>query len=117
MAQGRRTFTSLFVAAFLMCVLSASCLAGDIKLTGSEAVALGLAVDAFKQIYAKPDLRHYTVQLKRRGKQLEVTFVGETPKTYPPGTAGTGGGSSFGPDMTYVVALDPAKIVSSNFYR
>lgn len=87
------------------------------KLSGSEAAATTIAVDAFKKIYAKPDLRHYSVELKRRGKQLEVTFIADTPKTYPAGTAGTGGGSTFGPDMTYVMALDPPKIISFNFYR
>ncbi|SRR6266404_8333924 len=88
-----------------------------VKLKGSEVAATALAVDAFRKIYAKPDLRHYSVELRRRGKQLEVTFIANSPKSYAPGAAGTGGGSKFGPDMTYVVSLDQLKIISFNFYR
>lgn len=107
-----------YFAVAITLTLSGVSLAEDAtKLTGSEAAATALAVNAFKKIYAKPDLRHYSVELNRRNKQLEVTFIADTPKNYPPGTAGTGGGSKFGPDMTYIVSLEQLKIVSFNFYR
>jgi hypothetical protein len=107
----------LFVVVITFALPRASFAEEAVKLRGSEVAATALAVDAFKKIYAKPDLRHYSVQLSRHGKQLEITFIADTPKTYAPGTAGTGGGSKFGPDMTYVVSLDPLKIISFNFYR
>jgi len=37
--------------------------ADETKLAGAEAAAMSVAVEAFKKIYAKPDLRHYTVEL------------------------------------------------------
>jgi hypothetical protein len=116
--EPRLIFRRFLLLVVITLALGGVSLAEDaVKLKGSEAAAAALAVDAFKKIYAKPDLRHYSVELSRRGKQLEVTFIADSPKTYAPGTAGTGGGSKFGPDMTYVVSLDQLKIISFNFYR
>ena len=88
-----------------------------IEMRGAELAAAAEAVTNFKKIYAKPDLHHYTIKLERRGDLLEVTFVGDAPSKYIKGTAGTGGGSTFGPDMTYVVSLRTLKVVSFNYYR
>jgi hypothetical protein len=88
------------------------------SLTGAEAAAISIAVEAFKKIYAKPDLRHYTVELARRKNELEITFVADNPEKVDnkhPGTVG--GGTIYGPDMTYVVSLKTFKIVRYNFYR
>ena len=69
----------------------------------TEAAALAIAVEAFKKIYAKPDLRHYSVEYVRHGNELKITFL-----TDSDGTNTIGGGNSFGPDMTYVrIAQDP----------
>ena len=43
------------------------------EIAGSEAAAIALAVNAFRQTYAKPDLRHYRVEVARLGDELEVT--------------------------------------------
>jgi hypothetical protein len=88
------------------------------EIGGSEAAAIAIAVDAFKQIYAKPDLRHYAVEVTRHGDELEITFLGDRPKrslqrneTVPIEP------SKYGPDMTYVVSLKRLKILRYNFYR
>ena len=84
---------------------------------GTQAAALTVAVESFKKIYAKPDLRHYSIQYVRHGNELEITFLGDAPRTYGPGEAGTGGDTKWGPDMTYVVSLRTLKIIRFNFYR
>ena len=73
------------------------------NLTGAEAAAISVAVEAFKKIYAKPNLRHYTVELARQILSRH------------PGTVG--GGTINGPAMTYVVSLKTFKILRHNFYR
>jgi len=88
------------------------------SLTGPEAAAISVAVDAFKKIYAKPDLRHYTVELVRHKDELEITFVPDNPEKVDSRHPGTlGGGTVYGPDMTYVVSLKTFKILRYNFYR
>ena len=89
-----------------------------IKVAGAEAAAISVAVEAFKKIYARPDLRHYSVEFARRKNELEITFVAENPEKVDnrhPGTVG--GGTIYGPDMTYVVSLKTFKILRYNFYR
>ena len=90
----------------------------DTHLAGDEAAAISVAVEAFKKIYAKPDLRHYTVELARRKNQLEVTFVPDDPQKVDSRHPGVlGGDTVYGPAMTYVVSLKTFKIVRYNFYR
>ena len=90
----------------------------DNTLTGAEAAAISVAVEAFKKIYAKPDLRHYSVELVRHKDELEITFVPENPEKVDSSQPGTlGGGTVYGPDMTYVVSLKTFKILHYNFYR
>ena len=87
-------------------------------LAGDEAAAISVAVEAFKKIYAKPDLRHYTVELARHKNELEVTFMAHDPERVDSRHPGTvGGGTIYGPDMTYVVSLKTFQIVRYNFYR
>jgi hypothetical protein len=88
------------------------------EIAGSEAAAMAVAVNAFKQIYAKPDLRHYMVEVKRHGDELEITFVADRPKRHlRPNETVPIGPSAYGPDMTYVVSLKSLKILRSNFWR
>lgn len=88
------------------------------EMRATEAAALAVAVEAFQKIYAKPDLLHYRVEHHRRGDELEITFLADQPKKkFGSGEAGTGGGSIYGPDMTYVVSLSRLKILRSTFYR
>jgi hypothetical protein len=88
------------------------------EIAGSEAAAIALALNAFRQIYAKPDLRHYTVEVARHGGDLEVTFMGDRPThRLKPNETLPIGPSIYGPDMTYVVSLKRLKILRYNFWR
>jgi hypothetical protein len=101
---------------FSLFVLARISLAAEMR--GTETAALAVAVRAFQNIYAKPNLRHYSVEFQRRGDELEITFIADQPKKkFAPGEAGTGGGSIYGPDMTYVVSLSRLKILRYHFYR
>ena len=92
--------------------------AGTTTLTGREVEAVGVAVAAFKRgRYSKSgDLRHFTVELDRHGKQLEVTFVPNLPRLRP-NEAGTGGSNIYGDEVHYYVALSSLKIVRMHFAR
>jgi hypothetical protein len=106
---------TLFIAAAL---LVTSSVASAAEMRGTEAAAIAVALETFKKSYAKPDLRHYSVEWQRRGRELEITFLADEPKKhYGPGEAGTGGGSIYGPDMTFVVSLTTLKVLRYNFYR
>ena len=88
------------------------------ELTGREIEAVSVAVAAFKRgrYSASGDLRHFTVELDRHGKQLEVTFVPNIPPLRP-NEGGTGGGNIYGSEVHYYVALDTLKIVRMHFAR
>jgi hypothetical protein len=104
-------------AVLILNTLCATPQARALEMRGTEAAAISVAVERFKKIYARPDLRHYSVETERHGQELAITFVSEQPQTYAPGEAGTGGGSRYGPDMTYVVSLTSLKVLRFNFYR
>jgi predicted metalloendopeptidase len=103
-------------ALFALILFASQAFAGAMR--GDEAAAIAVAVERFKNIYAKPDLRHYSVEYARHGKELTVTFLADEPtKHSAPDHARTGGGSIYGPDMTYVVSLTTLKVLRFNFYR
>ena len=88
------------------------------EIAGSEAAAIALGVNALRQTYAKPDLRHYTVEVARHGDELEVTFMSDRPMhRLKPNETVPIGPSIYGPDMTYVVSLKHLKILRHNFWR
>ena len=88
------------------------------EMPGNEAAAIALAVNAFKEIYAKPDLKHYTVQVTRHGDEPEITFTGDRPKSSrKPNDTLPIGPSVYGPDMRYVVSLKRLKILHYNFWQ
>jgi hypothetical protein len=99
--------TILFVG-LLMFVRASS--AADMR--GAEAEAIAVAVSAFKKIYAKPDLKHYSVQYVRRGSNLQITFTPDSGRQNI-----IGGATEYGPAMTYVISLRTFKIVRYNFWR
>jgi hypothetical protein len=105
------------VRAFVVLILFASqAFAGAMR--GDEAAAVAVAVERFKSLYGKPDLRHYSVEYARRGKELDVIFIADEPKKHSePNYARTGGGSIYGPDIRYVVSLTTLKMLRFNFYR
>jgi hypothetical protein len=85
----------------------------DLVLTGREATSVQLAVSDFLQHrYSKSgDLTRYTVRVARVRKQLEITFV---PDTDPRGPY-PGGGTAYGPEVTYYVSLSPPRILNHLF--
>jgi hypothetical protein len=56
---------------------------------------------------------HYAVDIQRHANEIEVTFVSDSGPTGPE----TGGGSVYGVDVHYSVALNPVKIIRVHFYR
>ena len=85
----------------------------DIALTGREATAVHLAVNDFlNHRYSKSgDLSRYSLRIARSRNRLEVTFV---PDTDPRGPY-PGGGTAYGPDVTYYLSLRPPKIIRHLF--
>jgi len=58
------------------------------------------------------------VERARRKNELEITFLPDNPEKVDSKHPGAvGGGTIYGPDMTYVVSLKTFKIVRYNFYR
>ena len=100
---------TVFATAFLMQARAAD----DVTLSGREAAALRLTVDDFIRHHysTSGDLTHYKLKLPRTSKQLEIDFIPDTDARgpYP------GGGTDYGQEVVYTVALDPIKIVSSLF--
>jgi hypothetical protein len=99
--------------------------ADTVNLTGREAEAVQLATQVFKSkqgpkdqaglpVYG--DLRHYTVEIERRGRRLEIVFVPEQPPLKP-NEAGTGGSTIYGWEVHYIIALDRMKIVEEHYAR
>ena len=88
-------------------------IAGEaIRLIGREPEALALAVSDFKKkhVSISGDLRHYTVDLKRHGKELEIVFAPDQSRLGP-NEAGTGGGTAYGLEVSYFISLDRIEIV------
>jgi hypothetical protein len=87
--------------------------ADEVTLTGREAAALRVAVDDFTRHHysASGDLTHYTLKLHRHSKHLELDFIPDTEArgVYP------GGGTIYGPDVSYTVFLKSLKIVTHPF--
>jgi hypothetical protein len=54
-----------------------------------------------------------TVDIQRHANEIEVTFISDSGPSGPE----VGGGSVYGVDVHYSVALDPVKIISVHFYR
>jgi hypothetical protein len=103
------TLLTLFVS---LCGTVAAA-AHDITLSGREATALRLAVDDFIHHHysASGDLTRYTLKLRRTPKQLDVDFI---PDADPRGVY-PGGGTVYGPDVSYSVILKSMKLVAHPF--
>jgi hypothetical protein len=110
--------------AFLVLLPVLSYASEEVHLTGREAEAIRLVTQVFKSkqgskyagwpVYG--DLRHYTVELERHGRKLDITFVPDQPPLKP-NEAGTGGGTKHGWEVHYVVSLDQMKIVTEDYAR
>ena len=99
--------------ALLVFAMPAVAQQGELALSGPEATGVQLAVSDFLRhgYSASGDLSHYTVRVARHARQLEITFV---PDTEPRG-AYPGGGTAYGPDVYYYVALHPPRILKHLF--
>jgi hypothetical protein len=93
-------------------------------LLGREAEAIAVAVGDFHKNQGKTidgsimfgDLRHYTVELKRHGKEVEIIFIPDMPPLKS-NEAGTGGGTIYGCEVHYFVSLQTLKIMRFHFSR
>ena len=99
--------------------------ADTVRLTGREAEAVQLATQVFKSKQGSKDqeghpvygdLRHYTVQIERHDRNLEVIFFPEEPPLKP-NEAGTGGSTIYGWEVHYIIALDQMKILEEHYAR
>jgi hypothetical protein len=111
------------VAVFLLPVVSYA--AEPFRLTGREAEAIQLSTQVFKSKQGSKDqeghpvygdLKHYSVQVERHGRKLEVIFVPEEPPLKP-NEAGTGGSSIYGWEVHYIIALDRMRILEEHYAR
>lgn len=104
---------AIFLTLFLSFCSTLALGADDITLTGREAAAVRLAVDDFMRhrYSASGDLTRYTLKLRRSPKQLEVDFIPDTEArgVYP------GGGTIYGPQVSYTIFLKSMKIVTHPF--
>jgi hypothetical protein len=118
-----RSTTRLFLFALLtLPIVSRS--AGNVELRGREADAIQLVTQVFKSkqgtkyagwpVYG--DLRHYSVQIERHGKKIEIIFVPDEPPLKS-NEAGTGGSTKYGWVVHYIVSLDRMKILEEHYAR
>jgi hypothetical protein len=94
-----------------------------VHLTGREAEAIQLATKVFKSKQGSKDqeghpvygdLKHYTVDVERHGRTLEISFV---PSWAPTEKPHPGGSTDYGWVVVYVVALDQMKILEEHYAR
>ena len=97
--------------------------AEPVHLTGREAEAIQLATKVFKSKQGSKDqdghpvygdLRHYKVQLERRGRKVEIAFVPEWAPTEKPRP---GGSTDYGWEVHYIIALDQMNILEEHYAR
>src|ERR1041384_6633289 len=87
------------------------------KLTGRHVEAVDVALHAFREypsFSTSGDLKHFTVELRRRGDKLAVSFF---PEYHERSSRSLPGRNKFGTYITYFVSLSSLKIVAYTFER
>ena len=107
------------IAIAALALMQTAAMAESIELSGREVDAIGVAVAAFKRgrYSASGGLAHFTVEVDRHGKQLEITFVPDQPPLRRPNEAATGGSTIYGQEVHFFVALDSLRIVRWHLAR
>jgi len=103
-------------------VLGTPCAAAELpEIRGVEADAVSFAIQSFKSTArgkdaqggpVHGDLRHYSVQLERHGREFEVIFVPDP----DPGSK-TGGRTAYGWEVHYHFSLKPLKLLKEGYGR
>jgi hypothetical protein len=88
-----------------------------VTLRAREVAAANLAMIHFRRLNPRVDMKHYDVELTRHRDELQVAFIADDPESSPPPHARTGGGTIYGPDMTYLVSISKLRIIRYNFQR
>jgi hypothetical protein len=90
--------------------------AADVELKGREFEAMEVAFRQFRkaQFSASGDLRHFTIELRRRGGNLAVSFFPELDEASSHALPAR---NKYGTYITYFVSLETLKIVGYTFER
>jgi hypothetical protein len=88
-------------------------------LSGREVSAISVATAAFRAGHysTSGDMKHFTVDLERRGDVLEVAFVPDEPPGPRPNHAETGGSTIYGQTVHFYISLRSLKIVRWHLAR
>jgi hypothetical protein len=87
------------------------------KLTGRHVEAIDVALHAFreyKSFSTSGDLKHFTVELRRRGDKLAVSFF---PEYHERSSRSLPGRNKYGTYITYFVSLSSLKVIAYTFER
>src|SRR5207248_1596378 len=86
------------------------------KLSGRHVEAIDVALHAFREypFSTSRDLKHFTIELRRRGDKLAVSFF---PEYHERSSRSLPGRNKFGTYITYFVSLSSLKIVAYTFER
>ena len=88
-----------------------------LELAGSDVAAIAVASAEFKRFHPRVDLRHFDVALEHRHGVVEVVFIPRDPPNRPANYAGTGGETTYGPEMHFFLSPKTLKIIRFEYAR
>jgi hypothetical protein len=88
----------------------------DVELKGREVEAIEVALRQFRENHysTSGDLKHFTVELRREGSKLFVSFL---PEMHEPSHRITPARNKYGIFITYAVSLRTLKIIGYHYER